>query len=87
MQGYERYQTLYSPNVQQSRTVAREDEHFTVFLQLFMKKVISVVLNTDNDVRYTRVTPSRVHVRSYSTRITEVQNAGSSDEVGAAGGP
>ena len=81
MQGYERYQTIYAPNVRQSRTIARDGDHFTVYLQLFMKKVISVVLNTDNDVRYTRLDPSRTHVRSFTTRITELQDAGSSSEV------
>ena len=81
MQNYERYQTLYAPNVRQSRTIARDGDHFTVSLQLFMKKVISVVLNTDNDVRYTRLASSRAHVRSFTTRITELQDAGSSSEV------
>jgi hypothetical protein len=81
MQGYDRYQDLYAPNVRKSRTIAREGDRFTVHLQLFMKKVISVVLNTDNDVRYMQIAPSRVHVRSYSTRITELKDAGTSSEV------
>ena len=81
MQNYERYQTLYAPNVRQSRTIARDGDHFTVSLQLFMKKVISVVLNTDNDVRYMRLASTRAHVRSFTTRITELQDAGSSSEV------
>ncbi len=55
-----------------------------------MKKVISVVLNTENDVTYTRLGPSRVHVRSYTTRIAEVERAGEKDEreapVGRDGG-
>ena len=81
MQGYERYQTLYAPNVRQSRTITRDGDHFTASLQLFMKKVISVVLNTDNDIRYTRLGSARAHVRSFTTKITELQNAGSSSEV------
>lgn len=75
MQGYDRYQTIYAPNVRRSKTIERQGDHFKVHLQLFMKKVISVVLNTDNDVSYARIAPSRAHVRSYSTRITEVQDA------------
>jgi hypothetical protein len=81
MQDYERYQTLYAPNVRQSRTIARDGDHFTVSLQLFMKKVISVVLNTDNDVRYVRLASTRAHVRSFTTRITELQGAGSNSEA------
>jgi putative flippase GtrA len=80
MQGYDRYQEIYSPNVRRSRTISREGETFKTYLQLFMKKIISVVLNTEYDVRYTRVSPSRVHVRSYSTKIAEVQDPGTAGE-------
>jgi hypothetical protein len=73
MQGYDRYDQLYAPNVRRSRTIRQQGDRYTVYLQLFMKKVIGVVLNTDNDVRYSRLSPVRAHVRSYSTRITEVQ--------------
>jgi putative flippase GtrA len=80
MQGYDRYQEIYSPNVRRSRTISREGETFKTYLQLFMKKVISVVLNTEYDVRYTRISPSHVHVRSYSTKIAEVQDPGTAGE-------
>jgi hypothetical protein len=80
MQGYDRYQEIYAPNVRRSRTISRQGETFKVSLQLFMKKVIGVVLNTENDVQYTRISPSRVHVRSYSTRIAELQSPGTPEE-------
>ena len=80
MQGYDRYQEIYTPTVRRSHTISRQGESFRVYLQLFMKKIIGVVLNTEYDVRYTRVSVSRVHVRSYSTRIAEVQNPGTADE-------
>lgn len=83
MQGYDRYQEVYSPNVRRSRTISRQGETFKVYLQLFMKKVIGVVLNTEYDVRYTRVSSTRVHVRSYSTRIAEVRDPGAADEMEA----
>lgn len=90
MQQYDRYQEMYTPNVQQSRTISRDGDHFKVYLRLFMKKVISVVLNTENDVTYMRLADSRVHVRSYTTRIAEVQDAGTREErespVGRDGG-
>ena len=44
-------------------------------LQLFMKKVVSVVLNTRSDVRYIPVSPKRMQVRSASTRIAEIADA------------
>ena len=50
MQDYNRYQERYSPNVRRSRTISQQGETFKVYLQLFMKKIISVVLNTEYDV-------------------------------------
>jgi hypothetical protein len=75
MQGYDRYQEVYSPNVRRSRLLRRDGDRFTVSLQLFMKKVISVVLNTENDVLYRRLSDTRAFVRGYSTRIAEVSSA------------
>jgi len=80
MQDYDNYQKIYSPNVQRSRTLSREGDTFKMFLRLYMKKVISVVLNTEYDVRYMRVSASRMHVRSYTTRIAEVEEAGTATE-------
>jgi hypothetical protein len=60
--------------------VDRQGDRFTVQLQLYMKKVIGVVLNTEYDVRYTRPTALRAHVRSYSTRIAEVRQPGTRTE-------
>ena len=74
MQDYGQYATVYRPNVRRSRTIAREGDRFTVYLQLFMKKVISVVLNSEYDVRYMRIAPQRMHVRSFTTRIAEVDD-------------
>jgi hypothetical protein len=81
MQGYERYQTIYAPNVRQSRTIDRQGDRYSVYLQLFMKKVISVVLNVNNDVYYSRIGTARAHVRSVSTRIAEVQDADGSNHI------
>ena len=83
MQGYDRYQAIYAPNVQRSRTLAHHGDQFKVYLQLFIKKIVAVVLNTEYDVRYTRVSAARMQVRSYSTRIAEVQQAGTKDEAEA----
>ena len=80
MQGYEGYRDLYGPAVRRSITLSREGNRFRVYMQLFMKKVVSVVLNTEYDVQYLNVAPTQMHVRSYSTRIAEVRNADTSEE-------
>ena len=48
-----------------------------------------MVLNTEHDVNYYPLSANRVHSRSYSTRIAEVEGPGERDErelpVGAGG--
>ena len=80
MQTYDRYQDIYRPAVRRSRTISRDGDRFKVYLQLFMKKIISVVLNTEYDVRYVPVTSNRMLVRSYTTRIAEVSDPDTADE-------
>jgi hypothetical protein len=80
MQGYDRYQDVYRPAIRRSRTLARDGDHFTVDLQLFMKRIVGVTLNTQADVVYRRLSGTRVQVRSRSTRIAEVRNAGTAAE-------
>ena len=80
MQSYERYPDIYRPAIRRSRTLSHEGDRFNVQLRLFMKKVISVVLDTDNDVRYIDAGPNRKQVRSYATRIAEIDDAGTPRE-------
>ena len=74
MQAYDRYPEVYRPAVRRAKTLSRAGDRFKVSMQLFMKKVVSVVLNVEYDIRYVRIAPTRAYVRSASTRITEVQD-------------
>ena len=80
MQSYGAYQDIYKPAVRRSRILSRDGDRFIVFLQLFMRKAVGVVLNTEYDVSYVRLSPKRMHVRSATTRIAEVQHADTSEE-------
>ena len=80
MQSYEAYPDVYQPAVRRSKVLSRQGNRFKVSLQLFMKKIVSVVLNTDYDVEYARLGPSRISVRSISTRIAEVSHPDSPDQ-------
>ena len=44
------------------------------------KKVITVVMNTEHDVRYFPVSATREHSRSYTTRIAQVEDPGEPTE-------
>jgi len=80
MQGYDRYREVYQPAIRRSRTIARDGDRFTIDLQLFMKRIVSVTLNTRADVFYLPIARTRMQIRSRSTRIAEVENPGAADE-------
>jgi putative flippase GtrA len=74
MQDYNQYGSMYRPAVRRSTLISRNGDHFRASLQLFMKRVLGVVLNTEYDVHYMPVASNRLHVRSYATRIAEVDH-------------
>jgi hypothetical protein len=80
LQDYGHNQDNYKPEVLASRLVARKGNDFKVYLRLMKKKVITVILDTDYDVRYFPLEGGRCYSRVYSTRIAEVENAGQPDE-------
>lgn len=72
---YDRHQDIYKPEVVRSRLVSRNGDDFKIYYRLRKKKVITVTLNTDHDVRYFPVDATHCWSRSYTTRIAEVANA------------
>jgi hypothetical protein len=80
MGAYDRYPQMYRPAVRRSKILSRSGDRFKVSMQLFMKKVVSVVLNVEYDIRYVRIAPTRAYVRSSSTRIAEVQDPDTPNE-------
>jgi hypothetical protein len=81
IQDYDNHKTIYKPEVIESKLVSRKGNDFLVYLRLLKKKIITVVLDTDHDVRYRSVDRSRWICHSRTTRIAEVENAGSAKET------
>ena len=80
LQDYNRQSIFYAPDVERSRIEWRDGDHFRVFLRFRRHKVITVVLDTEHDVQYFRDSATRAHSRSSAVRISQVENAGKSDE-------
>ena len=80
VQDYERYADVYTPNVRRSALLDRDGDRFRSSLQLYMKKVVSVVLNTEYDVEFQRLGSQRAWVPNYATRIVEVADPDTPDE-------
>lgn len=81
VQNYDHHKAIYKPEVVDSKLLSRSGNDFRIFLRLVKKKVLTAVLNTEHDVRYFPVSATRVHSRSYSTAIREVQHPGTPRET------
>jgi hypothetical protein len=80
VEDYDHHQDIYRPEVVGSKLVSRNANDFKIFYRLRKRKVITVTLNTDHDVRYFPVDSAHCYSRSYSTRIAEVAEADSPQE-------
>jgi hypothetical protein len=80
IQNYDDHKEIYKPEVIDSKLTTRHDNDFQIYLRLKKKKIITVVLDTDHDVRYFSPDRTRAGCRSYTTRISEVEHAGTPQE-------
>jgi hypothetical protein len=75
LQDYENYKSFYKPEVIESRQISHQGDEYDVFLRLYKRQVLTVVLNSNYHVRYGMPDPHRMYVISHSTRIAEVKDA------------
>lgn len=80
VQDYDNHKNIYKPEVMDSRLISHHGNDYTIYLRLLKKKVITVVLDTDHDVQYRQVRDDQWFCRSYTTRIAEVDDAGTAKE-------
>ncbi|HEX3321112.1 MAG TPA: hypothetical protein VHR84_10445 [Terriglobales bacterium] len=80
IQDYDDYKKIYKPEVIESKLASRHNNDFQIYLRLLKQKMITVVLDTVHEVHYQLVDRRRWVCRSCTTRIAEVENAGSRDE-------
>ena len=80
MQDYDRHAKIFQPNIAQSKTIERRGEAFKVFLRFYVKKVISVTINSEHEAQFTNPAPDRWYSAIHSTRIAEVEDAGTPTE-------
>jgi len=74
LQDYDNHAEIYRPAVARSRLLSRNGDVFRVFLRFYQKKVITVIVNTEHEARFSRPAPDRALSRIYSTRIAEVEH-------------
>jgi hypothetical protein len=80
VQDYNRQAELYAPEVVRSRVLAHSGDDYKIYLRLRRQSVITVVLDTEHAVHYTRLDAQHAASRSISTSVREVADAGKPSE-------
>jgi hypothetical protein len=80
VQDYDNHKNIYRPEVMASKLISHHGNDFQIYLRLLKKKILTVVLDTDHDVHYSSLDRTRWLCRSYTTRIAEVEDAGTPKE-------
>jgi hypothetical protein len=81
IQDYDRDADYYRPTVLRAKFLSREGNSFRVFLRLKETHVITVVLDTEYEIQYLVIDSTHAASVSRSTRITEVEGAGSQEHA------
>ncbi len=74
LQDYANYKKFYQPEVIDSKEISHHDDEYEIFLRLYEKHILTVVLNANYRVRYGMLDAQRMYVTSHSTRIAEVKD-------------
>lgn len=80
LQDYENHQNIYKPEVRRSKLIEHSGNESKIYLQLFNKSIVTVVLNAHFDVSDTQFGSTRRQIASRSTRIAELANPGRPNE-------
>ncbi|MEY2394852.1 MAG: hypothetical protein QOF94_1197 [Acidobacteriaceae bacterium] len=79
LQDYDHQDKYYAPDVQRSKLLLHNGDDFKIFLRLRKHKVVTVILDTEYDVKYTTLDRSHSISTARSTRIAEVESADQPD--------
>lgn len=77
---YDHQAEYFHPDVMRSKILQHKGNDFTIELQLYKKKIVTTVLDTEHEVHYELVDSTHAWSRSRTTRIQEVDNPGEKNE-------
>jgi len=81
LRDYDNFKNFYKPEIIRSRLISRKDnDDYNIYLRLQKKSIVTVTLDTWYNIHFTPVDASRGYSRSLSTRIQQVEDAGTSSE-------
>jgi hypothetical protein len=80
MQDYDHKVDYFKPDIVRSKILRRDGDDYFVLLRFYKKKIITTVIDTDQEVHYHVVDSTHAYSRSRTTRVQEVENTGKADE-------
>jgi hypothetical protein len=80
MQDYDHKVEYFKPDIVRSKILKHEGDDYFVLLRFYQKKIITTVIDTDQEIHYHVVDKTHAWSRSRATRVQEVDNPGKSDE-------
>ncbi len=80
MRDFNSYPKRFAPQVIAARVLARNGDRYQVRMRVRQKHVITVVMDTDYEVEFALLDSRRGYNRSRSTRIAEIEGAGTAKE-------
>ena len=80
VQDYDHLARYYSPRVINSRLISRQGDDFQIALRMREHEVVTVVMDSEYEVKYGRLDAAHRFSFSRSTRIAEIADAGGAHE-------
>jgi hypothetical protein len=80
MEDYDHKVDYFKPDIVRSKILKHEGDDYLVLLRFYQKKIITTVIDTDQQIHYHVVDKTHAWSRSHATRVQEVDNPGKSDE-------
>lgn len=74
LQDYDHDFMYYSPEIERSKLLQHSGDDYKLYFRLRRTQIITVVMDTEYDVHYTKLDADHVYSFSHSTRIAEVDN-------------
>jgi hypothetical protein len=71
-QDYDDRAELYKPDVIAARLIWHQGNDYKIFMRLYQKKFTTLVLNTEYQIHWGEIDPTRIYSNSYSSKIAEV---------------
>jgi hypothetical protein len=80
MKDYEHKVDYFKPDIVRSKVLRQEGDDYFVLLRFQKTKIVTTVIDTDQEISYHKIDSTHAWSRSRATRVQEVEDAGKTGE-------